>query len=126
MTTISKQEIKKIKKALKLADNSISIHAVGEKNLKLIEDALSIVKNLSLCAVGKSLPTKEDISLRAEKALFRFDENSRGWDDDYITGYEHGAKWIKDVIESQVMFANKGIQTIAKQGTMYNNVLYIP
>ena len=57
-------------------------------------------KALIIDGVVKSLPTKEEIEIRAEKALFRFELNSRGWDDDYITGYEHGAEWIKEILNT--------------------------
>ena len=50
---------------------------------------------LHLHIVSKSLPTDEEIEIQGEKALFGFGKG-RQYDDDYWTGYEHGAKWIRD------------------------------
>jgi len=77
-----------------------TLEDLGKANTNGINDITDLVKNLALSGVVKSLPTKEEIDIRAEKALFRFELNSRGWDDDYITGYEHGAEWIKEILNT--------------------------
>ena len=54
----------------------------------------TVQEALNIDIVSKSLPTDEEIEMQAEKALFGFGKG-RQYDDDYWTGYEHGAKWIR-------------------------------
>lgn len=46
----------------------------------------------------ETLPTKEQIELRAEQALFGFEDKSRKFDDYYYFGYCDGAEFIKQNI----------------------------
>ena len=54
------------------------------------------LNKLSLDSVSFSLPTDEEIEKQANSALFGFGEVRRKYDDDYYTGYQDGAKWIRD------------------------------
>jgi len=65
-----------------------------EQPLNELSEATEIVNNFVLDPVSKSLPTDEEIEMRAEEALFGFGKG-RQYDDDYGTGYEHGSKWVR-------------------------------
>ena len=75
-------------------------HSVRELELIIEQQAEELYllksgqKQLPIHGVVKSLPTKEEIELRAEQALFGFEEKSRKFDDDYYTGYCDGAEWM--------------------------------
>jgi hypothetical protein len=81
----------------------IDIEAMRDKIQMILERAKDGLEPLEFLEmelldfflVSKSLPTDEEIEIQAEKALFGFGKG-RQYDDDYWTGYEHGAKWIRD------------------------------
>lgn len=66
-----------------------------EEYLKSKEVVAEYEKQLNIHIVCKTLPTDDEIETQAEKALFGFGKG-RQYDDDYCSGYEHGAKWIRD------------------------------
>ena len=66
---------------------------VDHDTVKNVTDEL--IKLFSLHRVSKTLPTDEEIGARSIKARNGFGEFAK-YDDDYITGYQDGVKWIKD------------------------------